>query len=394
MLKDYSSYKPKILFIASNIPTPKRNSNRVVVTIAQKLTGYFDISLLHPAEYTPFPVSLLKKYRNVADKKRWESGELEIIPFKYLRLPTLPLSFLALPLFKRKFIKTVNKIGKYNLAHAHFILPDGYLALILKRSHDIPYVISIRATDVNYLQRLDNRQYIYRLYMEVIGNASKLYVHNKNHHEYMESIGFRSTLIAHGIDPDFFDDRYLEPHLEEVLISTIGGFIHRKNINWIINALREYRGNKKVALSIAGDGLLKEELERASKGLDVTFLGQIPADKVKRLLSGSSIFALPSVEETFGLVYLEAAARKNGVIAMKDTGVWGHFDPGKEILFCDSYESFKDNLHNLIDNDSLRNTLANNAYLRTKNNYKWDTIIEIYRENYLEILRNYGILSK
>ena len=154
MQKDYSPDKPKILFIASNIPTPKRNSNRVVITIAQKLIDYFDITLLHPAEYAPFPVSLMKKYRNIADKKRWKSGELDIIPFKYLRLPTLPLSFLILPLFKRKLIKTLNKIGRFSLVHAHFILPDGFMALMLKKSHNIPFVISVRATDVNYLKRL------------------------------------------------------------------------------------------------------------------------------------------------------------------------------------------------------------------------------------------------
>ena len=78
--------KPKVLFIASNIPTPKRKSNKVVMDIAHKLSTRYVVSILHPTEFAPFPVNRMKKYRNLADNKPWKDGDISIRPFKYTRL--------------------------------------------------------------------------------------------------------------------------------------------------------------------------------------------------------------------------------------------------------------------------------------------------------------------
>jgi len=71
---------------------------------------------------------------------------------------------------------------------------------------------------------------------------------------------------------------------------------------------------------------------------------------LKFRLFESDIFALPSYKETFGLVYLEAAAARNAIIGFKGEGVWGLFEVDKEMLFCGDFEEFQEQLKLLIKN--------------------------------------------
>ncbi len=130
--------------------------------------------------------------------------------------------------------------------------------------------------------------------------------------------------------------------------------------------------------------------QQAGNADNIIFYGQQPHKKVGELLHESDIFALPSARETFGLVYLEAAAKMNAVIAVKDTGVWGVFKENEEMLFANDYPSFEKKLHFLIDHDKTRIALAEKAYERTKNHYTWNHITANYHAIYEKILKKRG----
>ena len=98
------SNKPRVLFIASNIPTPKRKSNKVVMDIAHRLSGNYDISVLHPAEIAPFPFNLMKKYRNLAGKEPWDDNGIKVTPFRYLRIFGQKQAFRLLHCYRDKMI--------------------------------------------------------------------------------------------------------------------------------------------------------------------------------------------------------------------------------------------------------------------------------------------------
>lgn len=384
--------KPKILFIASNIPTPRRSSNRVIITIAGKLSRYFNIQILHPAERVPFPLSIFGKYKTIAKTKSWKDGQINIFSLKYLRLPGIGFSFLLLPFYKRKIERFCEINGIPELTHAHFILPDGYLALLIKKVYDIPYILSVRNSDLKYMDILDSDSRIFKQYLTVLKDADKIIVHNRYQYDKLKVYGFESRIIAHGIEKELFFNNQGK-NGEEIIISSIGQLIPQKNIDWVINGIKEYRGDKKIKLFVAGDGMLRKELELSATGLDAVFLGTISHKEIINILGESSIFALPSINETFGLVYLEATALKNAVIASKNTGIWGHFEDNKEMLFCDSYESFRDKLHLLIDNDKIRSEIAESGFNKTKNNFTWDKIIDIYKDIYTELLDHFQNIS-
>lgn len=378
--------KPKVLFIASNIPTPKRQSNKVVMTIAHKLSTQFDISVLHPTEFAPFPFNRMKKYRNLAGSKPWNDGEINIDPFKYIRLFGKKIAFLLLPLYKRKAKEYCTQKGIPQLVHSHFALPDGYIAYLLKQTFGTPYVISLRDSDMKLMASGNHGNTMKRM-RTVLSQADKIIVHNRAQQTLLEQQGFSSLLMPHGIENHFLMPKQTNESKDGVIITSIGELIPRKHIGWVINAVKEYRGNKRISLRIAGEGPQKEELmNMATDCHNIQFLGKISHDKIDDLLCNSDIFALPSTNETFGLVYIEATAHQNAVIATKGTGIWGHFKENEETLYCDSYDSFQKMLYELIDNDTFRNQIAKRAFDKTSADFTWDKIIEKYSQLYENLL--------
>jgi glycosyltransferase involved in cell wall biosynthesis len=123
------------------------------------------------------------------------------------------------------------------------------------------------------------------------------------------------------------------------VIGTLGRLVPEKGVDDLIEAVAGVviDGDRPYLL-IAGDGPARAELERLATdrlGDHVRFLGRVPdADD---LYAACDVFALPSHEEGFGLVYIEAAlhgipgvgARVGGVPEAIEDGVTGHLvEPG------------------------------------------------------------------
>lgn len=93
-----------------------------------------------------------------------------------------------------------------------------------------------------------------------------------------------------------------------------------KHVDAVISALpMVLEGHPRTHLFVVGDGPLRTELERIahSRGVSdhVHFLGTVDDDVRETLYAGTDLFVLPSVQEGFGIVYLEAWRHSLPVIA-------------------------------------------------------------------------------
>ena len=94
----------------------------------------------------------------------------------------------------------------------------------------------------------------------------------------------------------------------------VGRLSSEKGLKTLIEAWRSW-GDKAPNLRIVGDGILREELERSSKGLPIQFLGNLSEDLVQREMAHSKLLIVPSeCIETFGLVVIEAMAQGTPVM--------------------------------------------------------------------------------
>lgn len=115
---------------------------------------------------------------------------------------------------------------------------------------------------------------------------------------------------------------------------------------------------KDIFLVVAGDGVNREILQELAEnqlGSACLFLGKIKRSQMKNYYSAADIFAFPGIEESLGMVFLEAQSCGLPIVAYQD---WGAseavVDKSTGLLSAAAEEQqFTRNLGRLID-DSLR----------------------------------------
>ncbi|MEI6450037.1 MAG: glycosyltransferase, partial [Actinomycetes bacterium] len=216
--------------------------------------------------------------------------------------------------------------GDYDLLHAHQALPDGALAQRLAADLRVPCVVTVHGADVYQHFRVGGA--VARRAKTVLGSAA----------EVMANSSAVAGLLAGVVMPERLSvvlngttglGRAVEPATDylpgEPLVLTVGYLIERKGIRELIAALGRLRADgRRVNLAVVGDGPLRGALAAQAEADGVAdavhFLGRVPHERVLALMARADLFALPSWDEAFGLVYTEAMAQGTPVIAGKGEG--------------------------------------------------------------------------
>lgn len=187
-----------------------------------------------------------------------------------------------------------------------------------------------------------------------------------------------SRLVYNGIPVDnFFNVKLPEFNKDKINLLIAGNICKTKGQEEAINAI-EYlkdKGIKNLELQIAGDGIMKEQLEQyviENKLEDnVKFLGfRNDLDEIRKQIN---IYLMCSKNEAFGRVTVEAMMSKNLVIA-SNTG-------GTVELIMDKTNGFLYKQGNYKD-------LANKIEYAIKN---WSECEEIIEKAYVDAMNNYSI---
>jgi len=216
--------------------------------------------------------------------------------------------------------------GGYDLLHAHQALPDGALAQRLATDLHVPYVVTVHGADVYQHFRIGGA---------VEGRAKRVLAHAD---AVMANSRAVAGLLAGVVAPERLIvvlngttglGREVEPAADylpgEPLVLTVGYLIERKGLRELVAAVGWLRRDgRRVNLAIVGDGPLHGALAAQAEADGVAdavhFLGRVPHERVLALMARADVFALPSSDEAFGLVYTEAMAQDTPVIAGKGEG--------------------------------------------------------------------------
>lgn len=160
----------------------------------------------------------------------------------------------------------------------------------------------------------------------------------------------------------------------KTVICSVGRMVDWKNHLFLIRGFNEYRQrNSSSALLLVGDGGERENLERLVNELGispyVTFTGQ--SERAKEILAGCDIFVLPSSDEPFGRVTLEAMALKVPVIATRsgaNAEVVRNGETGL-LVTLDDIDELCDALEEVAENHEFREKLVENAYHATQKEF-------------------------
>lgn len=289
-------------------------------------------------------------------------------------------------------------ISRISIIHSFSLCVDGAVAYELYKMYGIPYIVTIRNTDLNtyYKWFKWKRKYFF----EIMNHATKIifispqYV-NKLKKECLTQeenniIENKYNVIPNGIDNIFLNNIDLHERKLNTPIKVIfaASFQKGKNLTQLINAIDLLNNaGYNIVLNAFGKGLANrkndksyiDELEQLANNKDwITLNDSITHNDLLRKLRESDIFAMPSKPETFGLVYVEALTQGLPILYTKDEGVDGYFDYGKVGYSVDPYDinDITSKLKMIIlDYDLITKNIRE---LNLYKSFNWDIIAQKY----------------
>ncbi len=271
--------------------------------------------------------------------------------------------------------------SNYNIVIAH--MPSG---ILFADKLGIPFVAGVHNSDLevltNPLYRFHFRKRLEKaLYNAKVIACRSYVIKDKLLKLYPEFEG-KIFVAPSGIDEEFISSRFNSFSNLEIKVLTCANFIKRKNIDKVIQACKDLKG---FELTVIGDGKLEKTLKKLDK--NVTFTGRLKPEKVYEKMKESDIFILPSINETFGMVYLEAMAQGCITVCTKNDGIDGIIKDGVNgFLVNPKIDDIKDLLLKIkeLDKESLQKIRENS--INTVKNLTSDRCAEDYLQQIFKIL--------
>lgn len=300
----------------------------------------------------------------------------------------------------RKIYKDLIKnfrMDTYSLVHAHTLFSNGYIALQTKKFFGIPYVVAVRNTDVN--QFFKRRVLLRKLGIEILMEAEAIiflsdsykkivvekYIPQKNKQEVLE----KSIIIPNGIDKFWFENIGKPKTLSQprgLNAIFIGDVNNNKNILTSAKALKilEDKGYN-IKFTVVGKISNEQVYEELMKFSFVKYLKPQPKESLLEMYRSHDIFVMPSLTETFGLVYPEAMSQGLPLIYSKGQGFDGQFEEGQVGYHVDSLDPgmVSDRIIDIMNDYEV---ISKNC-LALVGKFNWDKLVAQYDEVYAKALK-------
>ncbi|WP_338147773.1 glycosyltransferase [Neoroseomonas terrae] len=283
-------------------------------------------TVLAPVPWFPFRAARFGAWARYAVAPRTERRHgIEVLHPRYLALPRIGMHTGpdALWVTARIALRRLIAAGRcLDAIDAHYLYPDGVVAVRLGREFGLPVAITARGSDTSLLPRFRRPG---RLIREAITKADALIAVSAGLKEGLVALGAdpaKVTVLRNGVDLALFHppaDRAAARAalgVQGPVLLSVGLLIPRKGHHLIIEALRDL---PEATLLIAGEGpdraALEAQAQRLGLGGRVRFLGAVPHAALPPLYGAADLLVLASEREGWANVLLEAMACGTPAIA-------------------------------------------------------------------------------
>ena len=272
--------------------------------------------------------------------------------------------------------------------HATTLFSDGGVALALHKKYGTPYVVAVRNTDVN--EYMGYAPHTWLMGKEVLRKANKLvFISPSIHRHFCRHFFFKgvaqesldkTVICPNGINRYWLEHLTPQPTASKRDVLYIGRFDNNKNVLRLIEAfLLLQREMPDTRLHIVGErGEQEAEIKRmADEHESIAYHGAIyDREQLRDIMRQSGIFAMTSIFETFGLVYIEAMSQGLPILFTRGQGVDGYFS--ERIGVSVNPKDVKDiaaGLRELIENHDSYDGYKHIDF----GNFDWQRIAERYK---------------
>jgi teichuronic acid biosynthesis glycosyltransferase TuaC len=308
-------------------------------------------------------------------------AELDGLTVDYVRFASPPRgrsygswgAYAARPL--RRALERLRAEFPFDLVHAHYAVPAA--DAVLRAGGDEPLVISEHGGDVFHTAPASAAGE--RNVRRAFGAARLVLANSAGTALRCEELGARATEVVH-LGTDLPDPGEPVLHDHEPSIVTVGHLIARKRHADVIRALRSLRPrHPELRYRIVGEGPERDALARLAAELDVAdrveLTGQLPPEEARAAAWSATLFAMPSIDEAFGVAYVEAMA--GGVPAIGSRGEIGPEEiaalgRGLRLVPPGDVEALAAEIDAIVSEPAYRAELARAARDAVAANFTWE----------------------
>jgi glycosyltransferase involved in cell wall biosynthesis len=174
------------------------------------------------------------------------------------------------------------------------------------------------------------------------------------------------AIVPELIDLSAWRERFAQQHIapdpSRFVVLCVCRFYRRKRVDLLLRAAALLKDRiPQLEVRIAGDGPQQRTLERLARSLQlsgiVRWLGSLDAEQLAREYIRSDVFCLPSMQEGFGIVLLEAMAAEKPVIAVRAAAM-PEVVPHGLLVAPEDFEALASGIESLYQQPQLRRALA------------------------------------
>jgi len=285
--------------------------------------------------------------------RRDASEPVRFFPYRYAPIPSWnqwgyaqslaadvhvkPLMFALAPLVAlslRREVATRLLDRRYDVVHAHWVVPNGVLVRGVVKAHGLPFVVSLHGSDAYVAAR---RAWLGRLTRTTFEDAERITACSDELRLRAMKLGAaaaRTSTVPYGVDVHFFSPERAPGDIRErlgvrsdaFLVVAVGRLVEKKGFAHLLEAAAKTGG---VEVAIVGDGDLRGALETKARELNVRarFPGFLDREDTARALASADVVVVPSVVDSGGNVdglpntLLEALAAGRPVVASRVAGI-------------------------------------------------------------------------
>jgi len=320
---------------------------------------------------------------------------------------------LLMPGFVLSMLATVTALHqkeRFDVLHAHWVLPGGFVGAVAARLLRVPLVISLHGSDVYMMERSS-------LYGRAAGYAFGRASHVFSCSDDLRKRALRkglsltaSSVVPYGVDVDRYglgDGAAMRQRLgiapDALIIGALGRLVHKKGFRYLLEALPPLLERVPEAQCvIGGDGDLRSELEAhaAHLGLGgrVLFLGHVGWQDTPDFYAMCDVVVIPSVVDALGNVdglpnvVLEAMASGRCVVASKVGGIPSVVEDEHTGLLVAPAEAaaLSAALERVLQDCALRARLARNARAHVAKSLQWTAVVDRHLTVYRQAATRFG----